>query len=234
MSSEHEWPVEVWAELAGERRKDPRNRVIELVRYGKLSRERAEAWARERGLGPFESRPASGKHDPMAEMDWTLAMTTAWIIWRTPQAVQRHMEAYAEQCVDWVPCDYRRPARRGSAPSYRVRGFELQRPEVLRPEGVLSRAPFSKASGASEVTEPERAERELREALRRGDPLIARGGPRADPIEKHRWSVLSPFASPYRGATHDAVYDDQGEVQFSRVRVERGAVLKVWLGQEGW
>jgi hypothetical protein len=72
--------------------------VFMLVRSGKLTPDEAEAWASERNRPPFAASPDIARFDPMSEPDWTLAMGAAWLIWRTPEKVREHWDAYLLEC----------------------------------------------------------------------------------------------------------------------------------------
>jgi hypothetical protein len=78
-----------------------RDEILDRVRRGELSPEEAEAWARDNGQPPFAVEAGHAQFDPMAEEFWTLAMTAAWIIWRTPDVVRRRWRAYQRQCWVW-------------------------------------------------------------------------------------------------------------------------------------
>jgi hypothetical protein len=53
------------------------------------------------GQQPFVSKPDPARFDPTGEADWTLAMIAAWIIWRTPESVRDHWDAYLFECTEW-------------------------------------------------------------------------------------------------------------------------------------
>src|ERR1700722_4247291 len=75
--------------------------IVMQARRGEMSPEQAEAWAREKSQPPFASTPDAARWEPMTEPDWTLAMTAAWIMWRTPEAVRENWNAYRTECSAW-------------------------------------------------------------------------------------------------------------------------------------
>ena len=203
--------------------------VVSLVQRGTITSQEAESWARDVGEEPFAHSPDPATYDPMADPDWTLAMATAWIIWRTPDAVRSVWERFAPLCRFWVVAA---PDSRGDPSALRRTGHDLRDGEARTPRGAALSAlmDIGLAKGRDAVVVPHvppmEAEGLLRAALRKGVPLLARHGSRLDEIEPRLWGVLSPF-SEGKGP-HDGVFNELGEVQFRRVRVDRDAVLAVW------
>ena len=54
-----------------------------------------------KGLQPLAMTPDPDQYDPMAEVWWTLAMSLAWIIFRTPHAVRQAWWAYRGEFRIW-------------------------------------------------------------------------------------------------------------------------------------
>jgi len=79
----------------------PRQRLLEAVRTGELTPNAAEAEAERLGIGPLLAHPDPADFDPMEQDRWTLPMTIAWIVWRTPEAVREHWDAYVIGCHRW-------------------------------------------------------------------------------------------------------------------------------------
>lgn len=79
-----------------------RDLLISRVHRGELEPSEAEAIASEKMLGPLATRPPSDEFDPMSRQWWTLPMTIAWIVWRTPEKVRDHWDDYLRLCWDWM------------------------------------------------------------------------------------------------------------------------------------
>jgi hypothetical protein len=69
----------------------------------------AEAEASRLGLPKLAKKPDPAEFDPMKEPSWTLIMALAWIMWRTPDAVRNHWDAYRVECEDWVSLKRKEP-----------------------------------------------------------------------------------------------------------------------------
>ncbi len=211
-----------------------RNLVVGLVERGQIVPDEAEAWARETGAEPFAQTPDLAKFDPMAEPDWTLAMATAWAIWRTPEAIRRVWNRFLQECTSWERYEATLPRPYGPDGRTHVVGSRLVQPEPKAPDDVLRSAHTWTAMARASPTwcpDPpligaDQAGGELRAALRAGAPLVARHGTMAEVIDRHVWGALSPFDDG-RGGPED-VHDRGGVVRFHRVRVERDAVLAAW------
>jgi hypothetical protein len=79
----------------------PRQRLLLEVRRGALTPDKAEAEANRLGIRPLLDRSDPEVFDPMREDRWTLTMTIAWIVWRTPEAVREHWPAFVIGCERW-------------------------------------------------------------------------------------------------------------------------------------
>jgi hypothetical protein len=56
------------------RSENARDRLISLVRYGKVTPEQAEAEAASRGWPPFAREPKSGTFEPLKESRWPIVI----------------------------------------------------------------------------------------------------------------------------------------------------------------
>jgi len=97
----------------------PRQRLFHAVLHGELSPAAAEAEAERLGVRPLLDRSDPCDFDPMLEDRWTLAMTIAWIVWRTPDAVREQWPAYVIGCERWREAVWNRGE---GTPTFR--GFE--------------------------------------------------------------------------------------------------------------
>src|SRR3954462_8238264 len=80
---------------------DPRDKLFEDVRYGRITPDEAEAKAKRLGLEPLAPQPDPADFNPMGETWWTLAMAVAWIASRSHTEVLRVWDQYRLQCSDW-------------------------------------------------------------------------------------------------------------------------------------
>src|SRR6187200_2838150 len=78
-----------------------RNELIDKVRHGKLTPAKAEAEAVRLGLSPLARCLDADQFNPMGELQWSLPMVVAWIVWRTPHGVRENWDAYRQECLDW-------------------------------------------------------------------------------------------------------------------------------------
>ena len=65
-----------------------RKDVIALVFEGEWTPKRAEAWAKQQGLARFDGAPNPELFAPEAEVNWTLFMALAWIVYRDMSKVR--------------------------------------------------------------------------------------------------------------------------------------------------
>ena len=215
---------------------DPRNTILHKVSRGEMKTAEADAWARDNGQPPFVGTPDPSQFDPMSAPDWTLAMATAWILWQTPDDVRKVWDKFVLGSTYWhqiggfeaLPLALQNLPNPPKAPPV---GFEPRQCEVSAPKEVILDAVYRQGVRESlgrrtPLVAPDEAKRLLLTALRDGKTLQARHGIMADLIDRHVWDGLSPFDDG-RGP-HDAVFDRGRMLRFSRVRVERDAVLALW------
>lgn len=211
---------------------DPAHDIVEQVRNGTLTRAKAEDWARDQGRPPFAGKPDPATFQPREKRYWTLAQMASWAIWRTDDAVRGVSEEYVSRCVEWVEAKRARvrfvsPSEfEFTSPTDRV-GYKLGSPKVATAHDVIESARYRVLlDGSVPMLSPERAQHEILDALQIGDPLVARHG-EGEAIDRFLWDGLLSF-DPGDGP-HDAISYPSGKVvRFHRVRVEKGAVLKMW------
>src|SRR5271168_3626969 len=87
---------------------NPREVILDRVFRGEITPKQAEAEALQLGIAPLARTPEADAFDPMKEPWWTLPMTAAWVIWRTPAAVRRVWQVYRSEVREWCgPVYYR-------------------------------------------------------------------------------------------------------------------------------
>ncbi|MCB1498536.1 MAG: hypothetical protein KDK07_01905 [Bauldia sp.] len=87
-------PVRRTATFKTELELPPRQRLLAAVCHGDLTPAAAEVEAERLHLRPLLHQPDPTAFDPMSQDRWTLPMTIAWIVWRTPEAVRESWDAY--------------------------------------------------------------------------------------------------------------------------------------------
>ena len=216
---------------------EDRHKVEWAVQWGLVTPADADAWARERGEEPFQYQPDPAGFDPMSLEEWTFAMATAWIIWRTPADVCRAWEPYATECRTWHSIDYIEPRTIAGGELIRRCGFEARPGKAPAPHDVIggARAWIGMSTHMSDrfsrsppVVHPNEVEGQIIAALRRRDGLVAFHSVMPDePIDRYEWAHLSPFT--VGKGPHDAVFYPSGKmVRFSQVRVKRETVRALW------
>jgi hypothetical protein len=204
-----------------------------LVR-DKMTPDEAEAWASGRNLPPFAASPDVARFDPMTEPDWTLAMAAAWFIWRTPEKVREHWDAYLLECRVWKPLEATYPDGRSE------RGWDLckRKPVSLHdvmfkaaradPDNPLTRfhADIDKLwgefrSGRIEVT---------------GIPHVRRSAPGPVPsrvsIIPREWGDLSKI-DHHEGDKDSIATAADTEPRYIKVRVPGDMVIAFWPEHQG-
>ena len=149
-----------------------REAILMSVREGSMSKRDADLWAAENGE-TFSREPGHGRFDPMAQSEWTLSMTAAWIIGRSLDEVRGEWDDYCREKYTWV--------RRESvgAPSGTEFGYNLQRRETRSFHKVFG--PYDRRGVADErIPASWSPRREFQFALRSGQ-LRATGVKRTGP-----------------------------------------------------
>jgi hypothetical protein len=85
-----------------------RQQLLEAVLNGELTPAQAETEALRLGIGQLATRPDPARFDPRKEEWWTLPMTIAWIVWRTPEAVRNQWDDWRSGCLHWEECRWTR------------------------------------------------------------------------------------------------------------------------------
>jgi hypothetical protein len=169
--------------------RDDRDEIMMKARHGEVSPEQAEAWARDNGHPPFASSPDPALFDPMTEPFWTMAMTAAWIMWRTPEAVRENWNAYRSECSVW-----RRHAA-SFADGRKELGWIVDRRDTVSLFDTLNEG-ARKYPGPLMVRSPSACRGELWLRLRAGD-VVATGLPHGRRarvvVPKHDWIDLDHF-----------------------------------------
>lgn len=80
-----------------------RERIIRAVENGEMSPDEAEAFAQEKGWGPFSAFPDPSSFRLMEVPFWNFEMTMAWIIWREISEVAKYYKPYRQKCFFWQP-----------------------------------------------------------------------------------------------------------------------------------
>jgi hypothetical protein len=78
-----------------------RKDVIAFVLEGDWTPKRAEAWANQQGLAPFEGPPSSADFAPEHEEYWTLLMALTWIVYREMSKVREVWPRFIKTCKYW-------------------------------------------------------------------------------------------------------------------------------------
>ena len=76
--------------------------LIDLVLHGRMTPDEAETDAARLGLPRLADAPHTSEFDPMEEARWSLFMTLAWVVWRTPEAVCNQWDEYRTECEEWI------------------------------------------------------------------------------------------------------------------------------------
>ncbi|TYL72060.1 hypothetical protein [Bradyrhizobium cytisi] len=79
-----------------------RDRLLEQVERGDITKEQAEEAAAAHGLDPFERRPDLPRFDPKLKSHWSIPMSVAWIAWRDFGLVREQDPEFCSACVHWV------------------------------------------------------------------------------------------------------------------------------------
>jgi hypothetical protein len=197
--------------------------VVMRARRGEMSPEQAEAWARHNGQPPFASSPDLALFEPMTEPFWTLSMTVAWIMWRTPEAVRENWNAYRTECSVW----HRHSA--SFADGRRELGWMIDRRDTVSLFDTLNEG-ARKHPDPLMVASPTACRGELWLRLRAGE-LVATGLPHGRSprvvIPNHDWIDLNHFEPDCGGPDAIGVYREQ-QPRYYDVQVPSTEVMARW------
>jgi hypothetical protein len=213
---------------------EPHKKLLDKVRHGKLTPAKVEAEAVRLGLSPLATCPDANQFDPMGEFQWSLPMTVAWIVRRSPDGVREYWDAYRQECLDWKGGEWREgldgPVSEGCFLEQRGPAtlFQLYLSESYRMEDKSALKPLMSVDDAQHA---------LCQALEEGHlqatGISARTGGRT-PIPAHEWRDLENIEERgkdvvrvrKRGSLPSGGYED--------VALPRKAVMALWgekLGQ---
>jgi hypothetical protein len=199
-----------------------RNRILSLVREGRLSPAQAEGWTKKRGEESFETPDRAKLGDPISLPNWTLAMATAWIIWRSPDAVRDSWNDYRCECYGWdrIPI--------GGSGLQRM-AWELRRLPPVSRSTVRSWA-FRQDEPTNQIESPTRACALLDHKLQSGDVEatgIPHGGTGRVRIPPHEWIDFSYLNDDDQRP--ESIFSEEGvEPRYDVVRVRSSDVMREW------
>jgi hypothetical protein len=167
-----------------------RNELIDKVRHGKLTPAKAEAEAVRLGLSPLARCPDADQFNPMGELQWSLPMVVAWIVWRSPDGVREHWDTYRQECLDWHGGEWRESF---DGPVHKGCFLEQRRPATLVRLYLSESFRAEDESAPKPLMSVEDAQRALWQALEEGHlpatGISAQTGDRT-PIPAHEWRDL--------------------------------------------
>jgi hypothetical protein len=214
---------------------------IDRAQRGLMKPSEIEAELKAKGLPPLATRPAPEKFDPMAEVWWTMGMTAAWIVWRSPGAVRQVWSNYRREITVWLGP---RSLRVFPAPKpeqswgYRghlfrteiVTGYSLERLSDLNLFQVFSRLTIVSPNTGVAVLAGDDARVSLWRKLEIGQ-LVAEGirnssGERT-PIRDAEWIDLGDFyQKDWPADSIGSQYEKSP--RFLAVRVRSARVIELW------
>jgi hypothetical protein len=229
---------------------DPRDEILDRVFRGELTPDEAESEAARRGLRPLAQTPGPAEFNPLSEPWWTLGMTAAWIIWRTPTAVRRVWSDYRRKVIEWHgPFYYRRheggygyeqpvdlgddgkPSEKSVPVGEIVRRYGLVKQSPLSLSDVLARAASGFPEDGKAIVEGPAAKNELWRQLQLGE-LVAEGistdTSERRTIRDAEWVDLDYLDQP--GWLSDAIgVSLEKRERYRSVRVRREDVTRIWI-----
>jgi len=205
-----------------------RDRLISLVRYGKVTPQAAEAEAAARGWPPFERMPAVGTFDPMEESRWPIVMAVAWIAWRDIELTRRQ----ASESTHWIFREWNQPIKNGTAFARRAGWFleTWSKPTTVRLgflEDILNAKGELPSTRKMSVGA---AEKELWRALSEGHLTAEAMDTSGKPVDipEREWPYLMLFEEGERDALK---YGALARFEpFKRVHLRRSDLFKLWPG----
>ncbi|KQV68048.1 hypothetical protein [Rhizobium sp. Root1220] len=206
--------------------------LFDDVSCGRMTPEEAEAEATRQGLRPLKIDPDPALFKPMATPTWTLAMTVAWIVWRTEEAVRDNWDDYRCKCSDWMYERRQSPTEGGSA--WKVtEGWRLKK----RKRATLVRLSFDEAyddtMGGGEsrrCVSVDAARKELWMRLTEGQlTATALNTVSTKPIQipAHEWPYLMAKADD--GFADELRYrQTPPKVEYREVNFSRADAIRLW------
>ncbi|WP_395449381.1 hypothetical protein ACHMW7_05775 [Aminobacter sp. UC22_36] len=208
-----------------------KDELIDAAFYGRVSPADALSLTEKWGLPPLDRRPNAASFDPMRQAKWTLAMTVAWIVWRTSEAVRDNWDSYRIECWEWRGHRSRLPVNGGSE-WQEVEGWELrhQEPATLMRLGIVEAVEDPLKDGHEEIVSVASARKELWDRLAEG-ALIATGVPEATsrPVQvpAHEWAYL--VATADKNLSDQLRFKDSPlKVEYREVMFSRDDVQRLW------
>ena len=216
-----------------------RDEYLRRARRGLATPAEIETELATKNLPPLEVSPDPEKFDPNSQVWWTLAMTAAWIIWRTPEAVRQAWSNFRREVRQWVGPQELIVASEGQQEfgyriSEKVVGFTLEPWRELDLFAVLLRSTLE-VSGFSEIAivVGEAARLDLWRKLESGELVaeaVRHGGIDRKPIRDADWIDLDHYRQ--LGWPVDSVgKQNEKEPRFLAVRVRRLRVVELWPAQ---
>ena len=172
---------------------------LERARRGLITPAKIEAELATKGFLPLSVTPDPEKFDPGGEVWWTLAMTAAWIVGRTPDAVREAWWRYRREVRQWVGpqelfVDCEPQLSYGYRRTEKVTGYTLEPLRELDLFGVLLRSTLEQ--NLETLIVGEAARQSLWRQLESGQ-LVAEalrsGGFERSPIREADWIDLDRY-----------------------------------------
>lgn len=207
-----------------------RHDLLVEVSCGALTPQEAEAEALRRGICPLATAPDPAMFDPHAARRWSMAMTVAWIVWRTDDRVRVQMPGWRSQTLHWAAHDGRLPN------GVRRTGFHLEPGDRTSP---LSELRFNAGADAYDAAlmqcTIEDAFGELRGKLQDG-ALVAEGLRDGDPVDipARDWEWLTH--TPQSGRVDDWRMKSDPypfPIRYSDIVLKRADVMRLWPAAPG-
>lgn len=212
-----------------ESRLNPIAKILLSAELGEIGPEEAEKEAELIGAGPLADGPSYSDGHPETELYWTLPMTLAWLIWRTPEKVSEYSNEFRFRRRIWVEHSPMIPGQLWHDPTRRGWRLQRQTPVSFEDAGAAGKRDF----GDERITE---LRNDLWRRLQQG-ALAANGVPADRPksdrvqIPKAAWIDLSPI---YQCPGHeDGVCSHLGELRYDDVRIESAALSELWPTGKG-
>jgi hypothetical protein len=217
-----------------------RAEIERQVLCGKKTPDQAEEWLTKRNavgnrrlnLPSFASKHDLARFDPMKQAYWTLAMTAAWIIWRTPDAVLRYSSDYLFECKEWRPRREILAGKRIPAGGRIREGWEHRRCKLVSLHDVVHEA--SESDPAKMDLGPIEAANDLWAKFTSGkveatgiQSNLVSSDRRRIVITRHEWTDLSWQHLHDGGHGSVANHGDSGP-RYDDVRVPREHVCEIW------